>query len=220
MFFPRLRRHAKWMFVFLALVFGLGFVLFGVGAGGVGVGDIFRGAGGTGVQSVSDAREKTEERPEDPEAWRDLATALQTDGETERGDRRAETAVALAPKDASALRELAGLHLALASERQQDAQLASRGRLPRAVAVFPALLGDGRQPSSRIRSRARSTRSRQRAREHGIRGRAAPRRSQAVDAYKSSSSSSPTIRTPSSSSPRRPSRPATRRRRSPRTRRS
>ena len=23
MFFPRLRRHAKWMFVFLALVFGL-----------------------------------------------------------------------------------------------------------------------------------------------------------------------------------------------------
>ena len=36
MFFPRLRRHAKWMFVFLALVFGLGFVVFGVGAGGTG----------------------------------------------------------------------------------------------------------------------------------------------------------------------------------------
>ena len=29
MFFPRLRRHAKWMFVLLALVFGLGFVIFG-----------------------------------------------------------------------------------------------------------------------------------------------------------------------------------------------
>ena len=61
MFFPRLRRHAKWMFVLLALVFGLGFVLFGVGAGGVGVGDIFRDASGTSAQSVSDAREKTEE---------------------------------------------------------------------------------------------------------------------------------------------------------------
>ena len=34
MFFPRLRRHAKWMFLFLALVFALGFVGFGVGAGG------------------------------------------------------------------------------------------------------------------------------------------------------------------------------------------
>ena len=66
MFFPRLRRHAKWMFVLLALIFGLGFVLFGVGAGGVGVGDIFRDSGGTAGQSVSDAREKTEESPKDP----------------------------------------------------------------------------------------------------------------------------------------------------------
>ena len=32
MFFPKLRRHAKWMFVFLALVFGVGFVVFGIGA--------------------------------------------------------------------------------------------------------------------------------------------------------------------------------------------
>ena len=32
MFFPRLRRQAKWMFVFLALVFGVGFVIFGVGS--------------------------------------------------------------------------------------------------------------------------------------------------------------------------------------------
>ena len=34
MFFPRLRRHAKWMFVFLAVALGGGFVIFGVGAGG------------------------------------------------------------------------------------------------------------------------------------------------------------------------------------------
>ena len=63
MFFPRLRRHAKWMFVLLALVFGLGFVLFGVGAGGVGVGDVFRDSGGTSAQSVADARGDTEDRP-------------------------------------------------------------------------------------------------------------------------------------------------------------
>ena len=59
MFFPRLRRHAKWMFVLLALVFALGFVVFGVGAGGTGIGDIFRDQGGTSSgQSVSDAQKQ------------------------------------------------------------------------------------------------------------------------------------------------------------------
>ena len=41
LFFTRLRRHAKWMFVFLALIFGLGFVVFGVGSDqGTGIGDL------------------------------------------------------------------------------------------------------------------------------------------------------------------------------------
>jgi Flp pilus assembly protein TadD len=124
MFFPRLRRHAKWMFVLLALVFGLGFVLFGVGAGGVGVGDIFRDSSGTSAQSVSDAREKTEERPKDPAAWLELSTALQTEGETEEAIAALEQAIALDPKDPDSYRQLAGLHLTLATKRQQDAQLA------------------------------------------------------------------------------------------------
>ena len=44
MFFPRLRRRAKWVFLFLALSFGLGFVVFGVGTGisGTSLGDIFQ----------------------------------------------------------------------------------------------------------------------------------------------------------------------------------
>ena len=84
MFFPRLRRHAKWMFVFLAVALGGGFVIFGVGAGGTGVGDIFRGNGGTsGVPSISKAREQTEKTPKNAEAWRDLSTALQTNGQTD-----------------------------------------------------------------------------------------------------------------------------------------
>lgn len=122
MFFPRLRRHAKWMFVLLALVFGLGFVLFGVGAGGVGVGDVFRGSGGGEAQSVSDARGATEERPNDPEAWRNLATAHETEGETAEAIIALNRAIELDPKDASALRELAGLHLTRATEHQRAAQ--------------------------------------------------------------------------------------------------
>jgi tetratricopeptide (TPR) repeat protein len=146
MFFPRLRRHAKWMFVLLALFFAFGFVLFGVGAGGVGVGDIFKGSGGAGAQSVSDARKKTEERPDDASAWRDLATALQTEGETREAISALNTAIELAPKDSSAYRELAGLHLTLASERQRDAQLAQAIATFRAPSQsFPSLIGPSGQ---------------------------------------------------------------------------
>ena len=49
MFFLRLRRQAKWMFVFLALVFGLGYVIFNVGGTipGVGLGDVLSDPGRT-----------------------------------------------------------------------------------------------------------------------------------------------------------------------------
>jgi hypothetical protein len=124
MFFPRLRRHAKWMFVFLAVALGGGFVLFGVGAGGTGVGDILRGGGSSsGVPSISSAQKKTEKDPKNVQAWRDLSTALQTDGQTTEAIAAQKRVVALAPKDPDALRELAGLYLAQATAKQQAAQL-------------------------------------------------------------------------------------------------
>ena len=122
MFFPRLRRHAKWMFVFLAVALGGGFVLFGVGAGGTGVGDILRG-GGSGGTSVSSAQKKADANPKDVEAWRALSTALQTDGKTDGAIEAQKTVVVLAPKDTNALRELASLYLAQASAKQQEAQI-------------------------------------------------------------------------------------------------
>jgi tetratricopeptide (TPR) repeat protein len=124
MFFPRLRRHAKWMFVFLAVALGGGFVLFGVGAGGTGVGDLFRGNGGaSGVPSISNAQKKTAENPKDVEAWRELSTALQTDGKTDEAIDAQKQVVALAPNDTDALRELAGLYLSQSSENQRNAQI-------------------------------------------------------------------------------------------------
>ena len=108
MFFPRLRRHAKWMFVFLAVALGGGFVLFGVGAGGTGVGDILRGGGSSGVPSISSATKKTEQNPKDVQAWKDLSTALQTDGQTEEAIDAQKHVVALAPKDTDALRRARG----------------------------------------------------------------------------------------------------------------
>jgi predicted Zn-dependent protease len=125
MFFPRLRRQAKWVFLFLALVFALGFVGFGVGAGGVGVGDIFRDAGaGSGVPSVSDAEKRVSENPRDAAAFRDLATAQQSAGNVDEAIDALESLVALRPKDADARRELAGLYLTKAGDAQQRAQIA------------------------------------------------------------------------------------------------
>jgi tetratricopeptide (TPR) repeat protein len=124
LFFARLRRHAKWMFVFLALVFGFGFVLFGIGAGGTGLGDVFRGtAGGDDTPSVSEARKETEENPKNAAAWYDLSTALQTDGRTDEAIDALSRYVDLRPKDAEKLRELGGLYLAQGRVKQQEAQL-------------------------------------------------------------------------------------------------
>ncbi len=141
MFFPRLRRHAKWMFVLLALVFGLGFVVFGVGAGGTGIGDIFRDQGGTSSgQSVSDAQKQAADNPKSPQAWRDLSTAYQTEGDTANAIDALNQAIALRPRSPEAYRELAGLHLTRTSEFQQQLQQAQITAAFRAPGIaFPTL---------------------------------------------------------------------------------
>ena len=143
MFFPRLRRHAKWMFVLLALVFGIGFVAFGVGAGGVGFGDVLRNATG-GSPSIGDARKKTEEHPKDPSAWEELSQALQVDGDTAGAIEAQQQLAALRPKDPDVLRTLAGLQIALISEKQSDAQIIQgNAAVNGAGQNFPSLTIDG-----------------------------------------------------------------------------
>jgi tetratricopeptide (TPR) repeat protein len=130
MFFTRLRRHAKWMFVFLALVFAVGFVGFGIGANqNASLGDLIRGNSGStsGNLSVGDAREQLQKNPKSAEAKRDLATALQEDGRTDEAITVLNAYVAQSPKDENALRELAGLYLARANALAQDAQTAQLG---------------------------------------------------------------------------------------------
>ncbi len=147
MFFPRLRRHAKWMFVFLALVFAVGFVGFGVGAGGTGIGDILRNGGRSdGLPSISDSRKKTEQNPKDAKAWRDLATALQTDGKTDEATTALNAYVALKPADPDALRELASLYLAQGGEKRRQAQLVQlQAAYAGASQTFPGALTVGGQ---------------------------------------------------------------------------
>ena len=124
MFFPRLRRHAKWMFLLLALAFALGFVGFGVGAGGVGFGDILKGSGGgSGVPSVSAAQKEVSDNPKSPQAFRDLANAYQAKGDTDGAIGALEGYSSLKPKDTGVLRELGALYLTKASNAQQQGQI-------------------------------------------------------------------------------------------------
>jgi len=124
MFFPRLRRHAKWMFLFLALVFALGFVGFGVGAGGIGFGDVVRNAaGGGGQPSISKAEQATIDNPKNAQAFKDLSTAYQAAGQTDNAIEALTSYTQLRPKDIDALRELAGLYLTKSSDAQQRAQI-------------------------------------------------------------------------------------------------
>jgi tetratricopeptide (TPR) repeat protein len=123
MFFPRLRRHAKWMFLFLALALGLGFVLFGIGAGGIGLGNLAEGGGTSGVPSISDSEQKVLDNPKDAQAFKDLATAHQAEGNTDEAIEAMTSYVALKPKDTDGLRELAALYLQKASTAQERAQI-------------------------------------------------------------------------------------------------
>jgi tetratricopeptide (TPR) repeat protein len=148
MFFTRLRRHAKWMFVFLALVFGLGFLIFGIGSDqGTGIGDIIRNSGGNPSDglSVSAAREQLQENPKSADAKRALASALVQDNKPDEAIVYLEQYIQQRPKDQDALRELAGLHL---SRALAQAQIAQTAQARASYETFSSTFGNPIQPPS------------------------------------------------------------------------
>ncbi|HEY6963420.1 MAG TPA: hypothetical protein VI408_16165 [Gaiellaceae bacterium] len=128
LFFQRLRVHAKWAFVLLALVFGLGFVFLGIGSGSNGVTDALQnafnfGKGGGGT-SISKLEHKTQKNPGDAQAWRDLATAYETKHRTHDAITALQQYTGLRPKDAGALAELAAQYTQQAQQYASDYQAA------------------------------------------------------------------------------------------------
>ena len=100
LFFSRIRNHAKWVFVFLAITFASSFVLFGVGTGFGGLQDILlQNNGVAGGPSESDARDRIAENPKDAQAYRDLATALQNQQKPEESIAPLAKYVELEPSD-------------------------------------------------------------------------------------------------------------------------
>jgi tetratricopeptide (TPR) repeat protein len=129
MFFPKLRRRAKWVFLLLAIAFGIGFVAFGVGTGvgGTSIGDVLRDIIGqqNAAGSLDDAKKKAAENPKDADAQLAYANALQARGRTQEAITALESYTSLQPKDTDALRQLANLWGSLAAKAQQEQQQAT-----------------------------------------------------------------------------------------------
>jgi cytochrome c-type biogenesis protein CcmH/NrfG len=126
MFFMRLRRSTKPVFIFLAVVFALSFVFLGVGSGSSGIGDLLRGnfdlfGGGSSSTSVSGAQKRIDKNPKDAAAFHDLARAYETKGDTAKAIDALTTYTRLRPKDTSVLTELAGQYLSQADAARQQA---------------------------------------------------------------------------------------------------
>jgi tetratricopeptide (TPR) repeat protein len=126
MFFMRLRRSTKPVFIFLALAFALGFVLLGVGTGGSGLDELFKGIVGRGSSgtSVGKAQDRLKKNPSDAAAYRDLARAYEAKNDTDEAIGALNGYLRLRPKDAPALTELAGLYLSKAEVARQQAAAA------------------------------------------------------------------------------------------------
>jgi tetratricopeptide (TPR) repeat protein len=128
MFFPKLRRRAKWVFLFLALAFGIGFVAFGVGTGvsGTSIGDVLRDIIGrqSAASDVEDAQEKALANPQDAQAQLEWANALQQAGRTREAITALQRYTALRPEDTDGLRQLANLWGSVANRAQQEAEAA------------------------------------------------------------------------------------------------
>jgi predicted Zn-dependent protease len=145
LFFQRLRVHAKWAFVLLAVVFALSFVVFGVGSGSTGISGALQNAfnfGGGGGSSISSLAKKVEKNPQNKDAWRALATAYETKHETALAVAALVAYTKLAPKDQDALLDLAGQYQQLAQQYSTDyanaQQEAVSGQLPSSVFAPPA----------------------------------------------------------------------------------
>jgi tetratricopeptide (TPR) repeat protein len=115
LFFSRLRRHTKPVFVLLAVVFAAGFVVLGVGSGSSGVADVlsnlFHGSTGTSLSSqIKSDQKKIAAHPRDTAAYLDLATLYQQKQDMAAASATLESALKAKPKDLDVLSRLASIY--------------------------------------------------------------------------------------------------------------
>jgi tetratricopeptide (TPR) repeat protein len=125
LFFTRLRTHAKWVYVLLAVLFAVTFAFLGVGSGtNGGLDQLFSGLNffGGGGASVSKAQKYIRDHPNEAKGFRDLATAYESKGDTSNAISALQQYTVKKPKDVKAWSELAGLQQTQAQAYLQDYQ--------------------------------------------------------------------------------------------------
>ena len=120
LFFSRLRRHAKVIYVLLAVVFAAGFVVLGVGSGSTGIGDLLQGklfgSGGSSTSSqINDKQNAIKSHPKDVTLYLDLAGLYQANHKEPQALATLRRAQQVAPKDVDVLNQIAGIYSARAA---------------------------------------------------------------------------------------------------------
>ena len=131
LFFSRLRRHAKVMYVLLAIVFAAGFVVLGVGSGSTGIGDILQGklfgGGGSSTSSQIGSKQKAIARsPKDVSLYLDLAGLYQADQKESQALTTLKKAEKVAPRNIDILNRIALIYSSRAGRARsvaEDAQI-------------------------------------------------------------------------------------------------
>jgi cytochrome c-type biogenesis protein CcmH/NrfG len=125
----RMRKNGKWVFLALAVVFGITFVFAGVGTSGPSLIDLIGQNNDSSpvTTSVDDsavqkAEAATKTSPDDPQVWLALAQAEVGAGQLDKVPAAAEKASELAPKDAEVQSAIADVYLAQAAAALQKAQ--------------------------------------------------------------------------------------------------
>ena len=142
MFFMRLRRSTKPIFLFLAIVFAITFVALGVGSGGSGLDQLFNGIVGrsSSKTSVGKAQDRLKKNPNDAGAYHDLARAYEAKGDDAKAISALQSYLRLRPKDTAVLGEVAALYLSQAETARAQAA-AAQAKLTSGAFVTPPVSG-------------------------------------------------------------------------------
>jgi cytochrome c-type biogenesis protein CcmH/NrfG len=132
LFFSRMRRRAKPMYLILAVLFAITFAGLGVGSGSSsgGLDQLFNNLNifGSSGTSVSKAQKEVQKSPTDPKGFRDLATAYEAKGDTAGAITALQQYTTLRPKDVKAWSELGGLQLTQAQDYVTQYQAAAQNQ--------------------------------------------------------------------------------------------
>jgi tetratricopeptide (TPR) repeat protein len=149
LFFIRMRRNAKPVYLVLAVLFGITFAFLGVGSGtNGGLDQLFSGLNffSSSGTSVSKAQKEIKDHPNVAKGYRDLATAYEGKGDSLNAISALQQYTVQKPKDAAAWSELGGLQfnqaqsfLAAYQAANTDRQLAA----PSAAFLPTGKLGQG-----------------------------------------------------------------------------